>query len=324
MSATPNMPIQSEPKDWTARESGPRRSIYGNFAARGGDLPVAEGGDQMVPAAGSATADIALARAFLYRHLAKAFEYPSDISWLELTDAMQLYSLDAAVTALANPQLALAAASVREQLETTHSENHHDCYVATFGHAARGPVPMNEIEFGELRADALFQPHRLADLAAFYRAHGLEIGDDAGERHDHLSVELEFLSVLAAKEAYAMRAGDLPVPESGPTKEAATSASQLPPAGALAACRESHRDFLREHLGRWAPAFARVLIAHTGPCLLAAYASLLRVFIESECARCAVPAGNADLVVRQVDEEAESVCDSCGLKQTAPGAIAEG
>lgn len=306
MSATPSTPIQSEPKDWTARESGPRRSIFGNFA-KGGDTPVADGDGvtsrRLSEENGSATADIALARAFIYRHLAKAFEYPNDISWLELTDAMQIYSLDAAVTALANPQLTLAATSVREQLETTHSENYHDLYVATFGHAARGPVPMNEIEFGELRADALFQPHRLADLAAFYRAYGLEIGEDAGERHDHLSVELEFMSVLAAKEAYAMNGNAN--------------------ADALAACRESHRDFLREHIGRWTPGFARVLIAHTGPCLLATYASLLRVFIESECARFAVPAGSTDLVVRQVDEEAESICDSCGLKQTAPDAIAE-
>lgn len=304
MSATPSTPIPSEPKDWTARESGPRRSIYGNFAGSNGDTLVSESADKSVcVTAGSATADIAIARALLHRYLAKAFEYPSAPGWQEFTGAAQLDALGNAVAQLGNPKLSLALAAVREGIASTDAQSFHDLYVATFGHAARGPVPMNEIEFGELRADALFQPHRLADLAAFYRAYGLEIGEDAGERHDHLGCELEFMSVLAAKEAWAM----------------VGHAS----ADALAACRESQRDFLREHLGRWAPGFASALRAHTGAGLLADLGHLLRTFIESECALFAVPAGAADLVVRQVDEEAESLCDSCGLKQTAPGAIAE-
>ena len=62
---------------------------------------------------------------------------------------------------------------------------------------------MNEIEYGDAQADPLFQPHRLADLAAFYRAFGLELAADAAERQDHLCIELEFMSVLAAKEGYA-------------------------------------------------------------------------------------------------------------------------
>jgi hypothetical protein len=71
-------------------------------------------------------------------------------------------------------------------------------------HAARGRCPLNEIEYGDIKADPLFQPHRLADLAAFYRAFGLEVAEDADERHDHICLELEFMCVLAAKEAYAL------------------------------------------------------------------------------------------------------------------------
>jgi len=43
----------------------------------------------------------------------------------------------------------------------------------------------------------------LADIAAFYWVFGLEVTADAGERQDHLCLELEFMCVLAAKEAYA-------------------------------------------------------------------------------------------------------------------------
>ena len=43
-------------------------------------------------------------------------------------------------------------------------------YLAAFGHAARGRCPLNEIEYGDIKADPLFQPHRLADLAAFYES----------------------------------------------------------------------------------------------------------------------------------------------------------
>jgi nitrate reductase assembly molybdenum cofactor insertion protein NarJ len=156
------------------------------------------------PAPGSATAAVALARAFVYRTLAQAFEYPSRESWTSLSSPENLLALEAASVALQNPGSEQAAVELCAQLPVGDGAAYHDDYVAVFGHAARGSVPMNEIEFGEPKADALFQPHRLADLAAFYRAYGLNMAADAGERQDHLCVELEFMSVLAAKEAYAL------------------------------------------------------------------------------------------------------------------------
>ena len=82
-------------------------------------------------------------------------------------------------------------------------------------------------------------------------------------------------------------------------------------------------DFLREHLGRWAPAFARMLMTRAGPGLLSAFAALLRTFVEGECARFGVVAGADHLVVRQADEEAERLCEGCGLQKGPPGADAE-
>ena len=178
----------------------------------------------------------------------------------------------------------------------------HDAYIATFGHAARGGCPLNEIEYGDIKADPLFQPHRLADLAAFYRAFGLEVTGDAGERQDHICLELEFMCVLAAKEAYA--------------HEHQFAAEQL------AQCRDAQKKFLREHLGRWTPAFTRRLAAAAAEPTLLALAAFTRAFIESECVRFGVKPGSEELTLRPVDETADRMCDSCGINNLPPGALA--
>jgi DMSO reductase family type II enzyme chaperone len=177
----------------------------------------------------------------------------------------------------------------------------HEDYITAFGHAARGSCPINEIEYGDLKADPLFQPHRLADLAAFYRAFGVELGSDADERHDHLAIELEFMAVLAAQEARALNTG--------------------PDHGALETGRDAQRTFLREHLGRWTPAFARRLIRAVGEGPLGALARFTLAFIEAECRRLGVTPGSEDLLLRPADEAA-SLCDGCGLAQALPGAPA--
>lgn len=173
-------------------------------------------------------------------------------------------------------------------------------YVAAFGHTVRGDCPLNEIEYRDLNADPLFQPHRLSDLGAFYAAFGLELTDDAGERIDHLSIELEFLSVLAAHEAYALE-------------------HQFDPEQ-LAVIRDAQQQFLREHLGRWAPACALRLEWLATSSALVALARLTGAFIRAECVRLGVAPGSVDLALRPVNDAAERLCDSCGLNGLLPGA----
>jgi DMSO reductase family type II enzyme chaperone len=302
-------------KRWEAKPAETKRSVFGNYRA-GESTPAgrqeagAPGNSRRVataeftPASLQTSIDTALARAFLHRFLATAFQDPTDETWqwLGLADTRQTFW--AAVKTLAQPALESAALAVARALTPDGFETFRDDYVAAFGHASRGGCPLNEIEYGDLKADPLFQPHRLADLAAFYRAFGLEVGDDAGERHDHLSIELEFLSVLAAKEAYAL--------------EHQFDDDQL------AVCRDAQKQFLREHLGRWSPAFARRLAAQAADSPLAALAHLLRVFIESQCARFALPPGSEDLLLRPVDDSLERLCDACGLRNLPPGALAAG
>jgi hypothetical protein len=159
-----------------------------------------------------------------------------------LTRAQTIYALRAA-NAFVGQSCCAAPRRLDHALQPAGFDSFLNAYLAAFGHAARGSCPLNEIEYGDIKADPLFQPHRLADLAAFYRAFGLEVTEDAGERHDHICLELEFMCVLAAKEAYA--------------HEHQLDADQL------AQCRDAQKKFLREHLGRWTPAFARRLAAAT-------------------------------------------------------------
>ncbi len=87
------------------------------------------------------------------------------------------------------------------------------------------------------RGEGIFQQAAiLADIAGFYRAHGLRSGGTERERPDHIVVESEFMSVLARKEMWALAEGD-------------DSKARV--------CRDSGVAFLRDHLGCWAGAFGR-------------------------------------------------------------------
>jgi TorA maturation chaperone TorD len=110
------------------------------------------------------------------------------------------------------------------------------------------------------------------------------------------------MCVLAAKEAYAV--------------EHQLDSDQL------AQCRDAQKKFLREHLGRWTPAFARRLAAATNDPALHALAEFTRAFVESECVRFGVNPGSEELSLRPVDEAADRACDSCGINNLPPGALA--
>lgn len=306
------MPTQSEPAprgEWAARTTDTsKRSVFGNYRAEGAPASGSTCPEVAPQRAGPETGaplqsaiDLAMARSFIHRFLAKAYEDPMPETWRWLTQAQTIYSLRAA-NVFAGQSLLRSAEALISALQPAGFDSFLNAYLAAFGHAARGSCPLNEIEYGDIKADPLFQPHRLADLAAFYRAFGLEVAEDAGERQDHICLELEFMCVLAAKEAYA--------------HEHQVDADQL------AQCRDAQKKFLREHLGRWTPAFARRLAAATNEPALHALAEFTRAFVESECVRFGVNPGSEELSLRPVDEAADRACDSCGINNLPPGALA--
>ena len=113
-------------------------------------------------------------------------------------------------------------------------------YHRTFGHQISKDCPLYETQYG---AGHVFQQaQQLADIAGFYRAFGLEVADGAGERADHLSLELEFMHVLTYREAYAR------------LHHGADRVTQL---------RDAQQAFLRDHLSRWVPVLARLVRLRT-------------------------------------------------------------
>jgi TorA maturation chaperone TorD len=97
--------------------------------------------------------------------------------------------------------------------------------------------PPYETLFGN---DHVFgQAHTMGDIAGFYRAFGVELSRDIHERMDHLSVELEFMHFLAYKESYA-RCHD------GSDK--------------VQIVVDAQKKFVKDHIGRWVPLFARMLV----------------------------------------------------------------
>jgi nitrate reductase assembly molybdenum cofactor insertion protein NarJ len=175
--------------------------------------------------------NIAVRRAQVYSFLSDAFLYP-DENWCEDVPLVEeiLSSLDWVSPALAIRPLDLAAlqAAYRHAFGATGSI----CYETEYG------LPH------EFR-----QSQELADINGFYRAFGFTNGGRVRERPDHLAVELEFMSILALKEAYTAQDGLVEHFE---------------------VCLEAQRKFLGDHLGRWIDKFAQSLalngdgVARTG------------------------------------------------------------
>ncbi|MBF0342997.1 MAG: molecular chaperone TorD family protein [Nitrospirae bacterium] len=83
------------------------------------------------------------------------------------------------------------------------------------------------------------QQAELADIAGFYRAFGLDVASTTPERVDHIATELEYIHVMALKEATALINND-----------------------AENACIvvDAQRKFINDHLGRWVDKFKERLI----------------------------------------------------------------
>src|SRR3989304_1728199 len=171
-----------------------------------------------------------IARAKVYRFLAEAFLYPTEV-WPEdlplLADILEVVGLSESLPKPAGDF----------HLEALQAEHRH-----TFG--TSGSL-VYETECG--LPNEFQQSQELADIAGFYSAFGLVLGGAVRERPDHIAVELEFMHVLALKEALALERG------------LAVQAE---------ICVEAQRAFLRAPLAGWiglrAEALARLGAAVPG------------------------------------------------------------
>jgi TorA maturation chaperone TorD len=180
------------------------------------------------------TADLNLAvrRAVAYELLARCLAYPDDDGVAAMNDLAGLAGglLDGTPVA---PIVEAAAEATRGGLEET--------YVRIFTLSTSTDCPT--FESAMFGGDHIQQTERMADIAGFYRAFGVD-PRAPGFRPDDICVELEFMGFLCRKQAYA--AEHLGAPR----------VSQV---------LRAERMFLREHLGRWAGSLGQRVSLRTEP-----------------------------------------------------------
>lgn len=200
----------------------------------------------------------AKARSLVYAFLTQAFADPdaTTLAWLKET----LPTAETALATIGGTESRAALAAFSGEIDGLDEGQFAAAHHRVFGYGVSGDCPPYEGEYGHPH---IFQKTQsLADNVGFLEAFGLAPAPGFADRLDHIAVELEFLHVLAAKEAYALAHNH--------------SEEQL------MIVRDATRAYLTNHLGRWAPAFAARLRskAQDGP--YAALARLLGAFIAEE------------------------------------------
>ena len=187
----------------------------------------------------------------------------------------------------ARAELAALARALRGQTAETLAP----AYERLFG----GAVALAPTE-ASYEADPFRQARQIADVAGFYRAFGADPRGPAAERPDHAGCELEFLAFLGARR--------LAAEEAGRAEEADR-------------CREIENAFLREHAGRWLPAFFRALAAADGG-WYGALGRLGELALRGELERRAIEPESVGPRARRLAVEADELRCAAASEQVAP------
>lgn len=201
----------------------------------------------------------AIRRAQVYRFLADAFLHPTE-NWLEdlplLDDVLR--DLNAALQFEVG-SLKFEVGSLKFEVRGLELPALQAEHRRAFGLA--GSL-CYETELG--LPNEFRQSQELADIAGFYRAFGFAVGGAVRERPDHVAAELEFMHVLALKEAYAA--------ENGVAEH-------------VEICVDAQRKFLQDHLARWVGPLAEALERSAGTGPYVALARLAADFVQADARR---------------------------------------
>jgi len=135
-------------------------------------------------------------------------------------------------------------------------------YEVIFNEVTAGHLPLYETEYTSPNVFAKTQS--MADIAGFYRAFGMRIRGRSAERPDLASVELEFMHLLTLMEANALARNE-------------TEKAWI--------CSDAQRKFLEAHIGRWLPAFAKLISELETTEFYCRVGNLLTTFLEDESQR---------------------------------------
>lgn len=203
-------------------------------------------------------------RSRVYRALAQIFATP-DAARFRALQTRDLSELGSALSHLGvGSEIETCAAQLAETLRALRFEDFEALHYAAFDVSGKNHCPATETTHtSDTPGHGLTRNVELADIAGFYRAFGVDLGEQA-ERADCISAELEFLQLVSAKQAIALEAHQL--------HEDADAAEQAE------ICRDAARAFLADHLTRWAGRFASALARTGAAALFVSAAELVRDF----------------------------------------------
>ena len=228
--------------------------------------------------------DRSLAKADAYRVLAAGFRDPDDPDAVAKLDVATLRSTvrDLGLPVGSETWGALGRIRGRDARAVEHR--------AIFGHVVAHGCPPYETEYG--RRHVFGQSQELGDIRGFYEAFGVR-PRRGGERPDHVACELEFLALLALKEATALATGD-------------SERAEL--------CRDAGARFVSDHLGRWLPALAGRISGRARGSGYAALATVAATLVDGharDAGSTVNPLDPADLV--PVEDGPDGFSFECGI-----------
>lgn len=241
---------------------------------------------------------LAAVRSTTYQFLSLALGYPDPAQLTRLKKLLP--QLEASLSIHQDQECLNAIESLQTILEPLTFEDWHKTYLRFFGHTISKDCPPYETEYGQ--SHIFRKSQKLADIAGFYKAFGVELSSELNDRWDHISVELEFMHLLCLKEAHALAQGH--------DEEKSTL------------CRDAQVAFLEEHLGCWVLGFARRLGEKTGDRFFGGMAKLLESFVIAELRLLKVqPETEMPPLLEEGLDDTAAGCESCTLAN--PMATAE-
>jgi len=242
-----------------------------------------------------ATADD-LARECLYRFLSAVVAGPYSADWARASGAENRDLVLGAWQWLQPESDELEMIRLIDELEASPQVLCAQ-YDSVFGLVVPKECPPYETEYYPTQ-ETFGRSQQMADVAGFYRAFGIAPAQSSPERPDHLAIELEFMAFLMLKRRQAVAATD-----------------HDPEAGEQASvCERALRDFFRDHLAWWLPAFSAGLRRKADGGYLHALAGILTMLIPAECRRLDISAVLRPIRPEAIEEpEEQSGCAACSL-----------
>ena len=205
-------------------------------------------------------AEKALLRSQMYQGLGAALLYPDKEFSVAVTSGRLFEEIERLLRrVLGSESEHLADEWVRIARKGMSSEDLVNAYQEVFTHTISQVCPPCEMEYERTHVFQLTQ--QLADLSGFYKAFGAQPVEKSGERVDHFSVEMEFMSWLTLKETYFIQ-------------EQKSEPQQI--------IVDGQRKFFKDHLGRWAPLFLQKVIKQQPPEFYRLVADAALLFLEFE------------------------------------------